>query len=218
MGNFNIMPKLLLVDDHSIVRTGLKLLIEDFIAHCTIDEAKDGDSAFEKIKKNDYDLIIMDVNMPNTDSFGTVDTLFSMKPATKIIMFSMNAEEIYAKKFLKMGVMGYLRKDASGDEIKKAISMVLNGKKYISKELGEKLLNDLQVNNNSANPFDILSPRELEIVQHLIQGDSPAEISQKLKLHTSTVGTYKSRIFEKLQCNNIIELSQLSKIHNLTFG
>ncbi|MEO6837808.1 MAG: response regulator, partial [Ginsengibacter sp.] len=72
------MPKLLLVDDHSIVRTGLKLLIEDFIAHSTIDEAKDGDSAFEKIKKNDYDLIIMDVNMPNTDSFGTVETLFSM--------------------------------------------------------------------------------------------------------------------------------------------
>jgi DNA-binding NarL/FixJ family response regulator len=186
--------------------------------HCIIDEAQDGDSAFEKIKKNDYDLIIMDVNMPNTDSFGTVGTIFSIKPATRIIMFSMNAEEIYARKFLKMGAMGYVRKDAPGNEIKKAISTVLNGKKYISEELSEKLLNDLHVNYNSANPFDILSLRELEIVQYLIKGDSVGKISQKLKLHTSTVGTYKSRIFEKIQCNNIIELSQLSKVHNLTFN
>ncbi|MEO6705768.1 MAG: response regulator transcription factor [Ginsengibacter sp.] len=212
------MPKILLVDDHAIVRSGLKLLIEDFISHSVIEEAQDGDSAFEKIKKNDYDLIIMDVNMPNTDSFGILDTIFTIKPAVKIIMFSMNAEEIYAKKFLKMGAMGYVQKDVPGNEIKKAISTVLNGKKYISEELREKFLNDLQVNNNSANPFDALSLRELEIVRYLIQGDSVGEISQKLKLHTSTVGTYKSRIFEKLQCNNIIELSQLSKIHNLTFN
>lgn len=212
------MPKILLVDDHAIVRSGLKLLIEDFIAHAAIDEACDGNSAFEKIKKNDYDLIIMDVNMPNTDSFGTVETILSIKPATKIIMFSMNAEEIYAKRFLKMGAMGYVRKDAPGDEIKKAITMALNGKKYISEELNEKLLNDLHSNNNSANPFDKLSPRELEIMHRISQGESIAEISQILKLHTSTVGTYKSRIFEKLQCHNIIELSQLAKIHNITIA
>ena len=210
------MRRILLVDDHSIVRSGLKSLIEDFIAHCTVDEAQDGDSSFEKIKKNDYDLIIMDVNMPNTDSFGTVETIFSFKPETKIIMFSMNAEEVYAKRFLKIGAMGYVKKDAPANEIKKAISMVLNGKKYMSEELSEKLLNDLQKNNNSANPFDKLSSRELEIVRHLTQGDSVAEISQKLKLHTSTVGTYKFRVFEKLQCRNIIELSQLAKVHKVT--
>ena len=210
------MRRILLVDDHSIVRSGLKSLIEDYIAHCTVDEAQDGDSAFEKIEKNDYDLIIMDVNMPNTDSFDTVETIFSFKPETKIIMFSMNAEEVYAKRFLKIGAMGYVKKDAPANEIKKAISMVLNGKKYMSEELSEKLLNDLQKNNNSANPFDKLSSRELEIVQHLTQGDSVTEISQKLKLHTSTVGTYKFRVFEKLQCRNIIELSQLAKVHKVT--
>jgi len=211
------MPYLLLVDDHSIVRTGLKLVIKDFLAHSRFDEAHDGDSAFEKIKQNNYDLVVMDVNMPNTDSFGILSTIFSVKPATKILMFSMNAEEIYAKRYLKMGAMGYLRKDAPANEIKKAITTVLNNKKYISSELNQKLLNDLQANDQAENPFDKLSPREFEIVQHLTHGDSVSEISQKLKLHTSTVGTHKARIFNKLQCHNLIDLNELAKVHKVIF-
>ena len=113
------MPQILLVDDHSIVRTGLKLLIEDFLPHAKIDEADNGDSAFKQIKHKDYELVVMDVNMPQTDSYGTVQNILVFKPATRIIMFSMNAEEVYAKRYLKMGARGYLRKDASNDEIKK---------------------------------------------------------------------------------------------------
>ncbi len=115
------MADILLVDDHSIVRTGLKLLIQDFLPHSNIDEAHNGDSALKKIKQNDYDLVVMDVNMPETDSFGTLQTILTLKPSTKIIMFSMNAEEVYAKRYLKMGAMGYLRKDAPNNEIEKAI-------------------------------------------------------------------------------------------------
>jgi len=209
------MPEFLLVDDHSIVRTGLKLLVQEFFAHSKIDEAYDGDSAFEKIKNNDYDLVVMDVNMPNTDSFGTLQTILAFKPSIKVIMFSMNDEDTYAKRYLKMGAMGYLRKDASGDEIIKAVSMVLNNKRYVSQELNEKLLTDLQSNHQSENPFDKLSPREFEIVQHLAYGNSVAEISQKLNLHTSTIGTHKARIFEKLACKNIIELNNLAKVHKV---
>jgi len=209
------MPQILLVDDHSIVRTGLRLVIEDFLAHTKIDEADNGDTAFNKIKRQDFDLVVMDVNMPQTDSYGTVQAILSFKPSTKIIMFSMNAEEVYAKRYLKMGAMGYLRKDASNDEIKRAITTVLNNKRYVSAELNEKLLTDLQSKNKSENPFDKLSPREFEIVQHLCMGNSVAEISQKLNLHTSTIGTHKARIFEKLNCNNIIELTNLAKAHNV---
>jgi len=211
------MPHLLLVDDHFIIRRGLTQLIQNFLAHTEIDEAYDGDSAFEKIKQNEYDLVLMDINMPHTDSFGLLSNILSFKPATKIIMFSMNAEEVYAKRYLKMGAMGYLRKDASESEIKKAIDMVLNNKRYISSELSENFLNDLQSKNTSVNPFDKLSPREFEIVQHLTHGDSVAEISQKLKLHTSTIGTHKARIFEKLQCHNIIELNKPANVHNVIF-
>ena len=208
------MAKLLLADDHFIIRTGLKLIIENFMPHSKIDEADDGDSSFEKIKKNNYDLLILDVNMPNTDSFVLVSNILALKPEMKILMFSMNDEEVYARRYLKMGVMGYIKKDEHVDEIKKAITTVLNNKKYISPGLSQILIEDLH-SNNPENPFDSLSPREFEIVQHLIRGESVAEICQKLTLHSSTVGTHKARIFEKLKCSNIIDLNSLAKVHNI---
>ena len=209
------MTNLLLVDDHSVIRRGMKIIIENFLPHCTIDEADDGDSAFKKIKANNYDLLILDVNMPNTDSFGLVSNILAFKPAAKILMFSMNNEEVYAKRYLKMGVMGYIKKDASEGEIKKAITAVLDNKKYISPTLSQIMIEELHSNNNAENPFDNLSPREFEIVQHLIRGESLAEICNKLTLHSSTVGTHKARIFEKLKCNNIIDINALAKIHNI---
>ena len=208
------MPKLLLADDHFIIRTGLKFIIENFIPNSKIDEAEDGDSSFEKIKKNNYDLLILDVNMPNTDSFRLVSDILALKPGAKILMFSMNDEEVYARKYLKMGVMGYIKKDEHVEEIKKAITTILNNKKYISPGLSQILIEDLH-GNNPENPFDILSRREFEIVQRLVRGESVAEICQKLTLHSSTVGTHKARIFEKLKCSNIIDLNLLAKVHNI---
>jgi two-component system invasion response regulator UvrY len=208
------MATLLIADDHFIIRTGLRLIIENFIPQSKIEEADDGASCFEKIKKNNYDLLILDVNMPNTDSFGLVSNILALKPEMKILMFSMNDEEVYGKRFLKMGVMGYIKKDEHADEIKKAITTVLNNKKYISPGLSQILIEELH-NNNPENPFDSLSPREFEIVQHLIRGESVTEICQKLTLHSSTVGTHKARIFEKLKCSNIIDLNALAKVHNI---
>jgi DNA-binding NarL/FixJ family response regulator len=191
------------------------MIIDNFLPHCNIHEAEDGNSAFEKIKQNDYDLQMLDVNMPNTDSFGLISNILALKPGSKILMFSMNSEEIYAKRYLKMGAMGYLRKDASNDEIKKAITTVLNNKRYMSAELSERLLNDMRGNDNSENPFNNLSPREFEIVQHLIRGESLADLCSKLTLHSSTISNHKARIFEKLKCKNIIDLNTLAKIHNV---
>ncbi|HEV8079848.1 MAG TPA: response regulator transcription factor [Chitinophagaceae bacterium] len=209
------MPNLLIIDDHTIIRTGLKMIIQNFLPHSKIDEAEDGDSAFEKIKQNDYDLLILDVNMPNSDSFGLVSNILALKSNSKILMLSMNSEEIYAKRYLKMGAMGYVQKDAPHDEIKKAITTALNNKRYLSAELSESLLNDLQGNGNSVNPFDDLSPRQFEIVQHLVHGESSADICSKLTLHSSTLGTHKARILGKLKCKNILDLNTLARLHNV---
>lgn len=206
--------KFLLVDDHSIIRAGLKILISDYLAHSTIDDAFDGDSAFEKIKNNDFDLVILDVNMPNTDSLGLVSNILAVRPDIKILMFSMNAEDNYAKRYLKMGAMGYVRKDESEFEIKKAITTVLNNKRYISEALSRKLEEEA-LGNKPANPFESLSPREFEIIQHIVRGESVGQISEKLRLHTSTVGTHKARIFEKLNCKNIIDINSLAKTFNV---
>lgn len=212
------MPEILIVDDHAIIRTGLKLLIQEYFAHFKIDEASEGNAAFEKIKKNDYDLVVMDINMPNTDSLGILQTILSIKPSTKIIIFSMNSEEVYAKRYLKAGAKGYLKKDALNDEIVKAVTLVLNDKIYVSRELNEKFLLALQSKSSAKNPFDKLSAREFEIAQHLAQGCSLSEISRKLNLHTSTIGTHKTRIFEKLGCHNIVELNNMAKLYEIVFS
>jgi two-component system invasion response regulator UvrY len=209
------MPEILLVDDHLVVITGLKTVINNFLAHCKTDSASDGDGAFQKIKHNNYDLIIMDVSLPHTDSFKMVSDILAIKPGSKILMFSMTSKEIFAKKYLKMGAIGYLNKDASLNEIKTAIDDALKNKGYISHALKEKLAKNGVKDDDCENEFDKLSPREFEIVRHLAHGQSVSEISGKLNLHTSTVGTHKARIFEKLHCHNIIELAMMAKVHNI---
>jgi two-component system invasion response regulator UvrY len=208
------MIKILLADDHTIVRTGLKIFLEKLITDSVIDEASDGESTLKKLEENDYELIILDVNMPETDSFQLLTNILAIKPTSKILMFTMNAEEVYAKKFLKIGALGYLNKGSSETEIRNAIEHVLNNRKYISPTLKEQLTEEA-LHGKPSNPFDNLSPREFEIVQHLIRGESVAEISSKLNLHSSTIGTHKTRIFNKLHCSNIIDINLLAKIHKV---
>ena len=209
------MTRILLADDHAIVREGLKTFIQNIIPHSVIEESQDGASAFEKIKRHNYALIILDINMPATDSFGLVSNILAVKPKSKILIFSMNSEEIFAKKLLNLGALGYLSKDASSDEFRLAIENVMGNKRYVSPSLMRALTESaLGKNANNQNPFDLLSPRELEIVRHLIKGESVSQIGKYLNLHTSTIGTYKARIFEKLACKNIIEINELAMMNN----
>src|SRR6185312_13942358 len=129
------MHNILLIDDHFVIITGLKTVINNFLGHCKTDVAHDGNSAFEKIKHKNYDLIIMDVSLPNTDSLQLLNNILAEKPDTKVLMFSMNPEELYAKRYLRHGAMGYLSKDASLNEIKHAIECALRNNKYISPAL-----------------------------------------------------------------------------------
>jgi two-component system invasion response regulator UvrY len=206
------MKKILLVDDHTIIRSGLKMLLGCDLNGYTFDEAANGDAALECVGAFDYDIIIMDINMPGTDSFATVEKILHSKPESRILMFSMNAESIYAKRFLKLGVKGYVRKDEPADEIKQAVMTVLNNRRYISKIFSESLAEEISSNKKS-NPFDNLSPRQFEIAQRLIQGKKISDICQELQLHSSTVSTQKNRIYEKLNVDNLVDLYAISKMH-----
>ena len=211
------MTRILLADDHAIVREGLKTFIQNIIPHSVIEEAQDGASAFEKVKRHNYALIILDINMPATDSFGLVSNILAVKPKSKILIFSMKSEEIFAKKLLNLGALGYLSKDAPQDELRLAIENIMGNKRYVSPSLTRALAESaLGKNANNRDPFDLLSPRELEIVRHLIKGESITKIGTCLNLHTSTIGTYKARIFEKLQCKNIVEINELATMNNFT--
>jgi DNA-binding NarL/FixJ family response regulator len=145
------MIKILHTDDDPIMRIWLKVIIKNFFPNCLIDEAEDGDSAFKKIKENEYQLIISDINMPQTDTFAFISSILALKPESKILMYSSNEEEEYAKQFLQLGAMGYLKKDAPQPEIKKAIDNCLNNKNYLSSSFIQGLNNGFNKNSDTVN-------------------------------------------------------------------
>lgn len=208
------MKKFLLVDDHNIVRSGIRGLLLQIFKPCEVYEAFDGDSATEKLKERKYDLVMMDIQMPNTDTLALVEYISIEYPDARVLIFSMSSENIYAKRFLKAGAKGFLRKDASLDEIKKAINIVLNNRKYMS-DSQVSLMVDENLSGKPANVFEKLSPREFEIASLLLAGQTLSGISQSLNLQTSTVGTHKARLFEKLGVTNLLELKELANSYNL---
>ena len=209
------MTTVLLADDHSIIREGFRTYIKKIIPHSIIEEAFDGDSAFEKIKQNNYSIIILDINMPDTDSFSLVRNIMAVKPGSRILIFSMNPEELYAKQLFHLGVLGYLNKAAFTDEIKLAIENVISNKIYLSPSFSQLLTeNTAGKSIDSENPFDLLSGKELEITKHLLNGESVSEIGSFLYLDMLAVSNQKERILDKLHCKNIAEMNELALRHN----
>ncbi|KAA9038753.1 response regulator transcription factor [Ginsengibacter hankyongi] len=209
------MIKILIADDHAMVREGLKIYMQNVVAHASIEEACDGNSAFEKIKQNDYALIVLDITMPATDVFCLVSDILKIKPYSRILIFTITSEEVYAKKLLTLGAMGYLNKEADSAEIKKAITNVINGNKYLSLSLTDSLVDSAIHNKPTDNPFDLLTPRELQVARYLMNGSGISEIGTALQLHSSTIGTHKAKILQKLRCTNIVEIHQLGILYNI---
>lgn len=207
------MKNVLIVDDHAVVRTGLKLLLHDFYQGLKIYEASNGDEVMREFKLHKIDLLVMDIHMANTDSIGLVELISIKYPKTYTLIFSMLPEKIYGKRMLKAGARGYLPKESTLDEIKKAFDLVLQQKTYLSQNFIEILAGQVST-DNTLNPFEILSHREFEIVNLLLSGLSINAIAQTLNLKPSTVGTYKIRVFEKLKIKSVFELKDLAMLFN----
>lgn len=211
------MYNIIVIDDHPIVCQGLRMLLRDSEIVATLEYAENGDDAIKMIRNKRYDLVIMDINIPNTDSLGLVPLMLVAQADLKILVFSVNSEKIFAKRFLRLGAMGYLNKESSDEEVVKAISQVLlREKSYVSEGLVQQIVYD-QFHHNPENPFEALSEREFEVGMYLLKGISILELSNVLKLHPSTVGTHKTRLFEKLGVSNVLELNKLAASYNITF-
>lgn len=208
------MKKFLIIDDHVIVRSGIKFLLSEVYQLSEIHEASDGESATAKLKEHNFDLIMLDIQMPKTDTFGLMEYIHIKYPLAKVLVFSVSAENTYARRFMKAGAYGFVSKESPLEEIIKAINLVLNDRKYISENLAYKIAED-SFAGKSDNPFNKLSPREFEIVSLLLSGQTVSDISQSLNIQTSTVGTHKARLFEKLSITNILELKELATAYNL---
>ena len=203
----------MLIDDHEIVRSGIKTLLSDIYKESLIDEANNGASALENISSNSYDLAMLDIKMPNTDTLALMETIRTQFPDLKVLVFSMSPENLYAQRYLKAGARGFLSKDSSMDEIHRAIEQILSGKKYISDNLVEVLASTVGKSPDE-NKFNLLSPREFEIATLLLAGQTISQISKDLQLGVSTVGTHKARIFEKLNVTNLLELKEMADHYN----
>jgi len=202
------MKKFLIADDHHIVRTGLGFLIRTEFMPVEIDECRDGRSAWEKMQASAYDLVILDIGMPYMDPLGLMKKALDHRPDQKILILTMSSEEVYARKYLRLGAKGFVNKEAPPSEIRQAIVSILNNRRYLSPKVKETLMLEM-LDPEAKNRFDVLSARELEIMNHLADGKFVSEIARMLSLHISTVSTHKATIMKKLGVANVIELNRL---------
>ena len=199
------MTKLLLADDHSLFREGLKQILSKYEKFKIIDEASDSNEAIHKITVNDYDLIILDISMPGPGIFETINHIKAVRPELKILILSMHPEEQYAVRLMKLGAYGYVNKDSAAEELVKAINIILTNNKYFSDKVIQAITTSM-FNTNDINPETILSNREFEVMCLIGKGKSLKEIGEQLFISEKTVSTYRARILEKLRLKNNSEL------------
>jgi|JI7StandDraft_1071085.scaffolds.fasta_scaffold11671_3 two-component system invasion response regulator UvrY len=199
----------LLVDDHEIVFNGLKLILQTSNIDASLSYCINGDQCIKLLRKQSFDLVILDINLPDTNILGLLDLVVREFKGQKVLIFSTNSEDMYAKRFLKAGALGFVSKTATSSEIVDAMTHIIDGKTFISAHLKEQLANDF-IFGPKYNLFDSLSDREIEVTKYLIQGLSNKEICNITNLHSATIGTVKSRIFTKLNVKNIIALKELT--------
>ncbi len=202
------MDNVLIADDHEIIRYTLKIILKKILPDVNVDEANDISKASSLIDKNDYQLIIFDLNFTGENNSFIFEFLKKKPKDTCVLIFSASSEKNYAIRCLKAGANGFLSKEASQREVEKALVEIIKYKRYYSKLVQEILIYESLNQRETKIDNSTLSPKEFEVAKLLVDGKTNKEISDTLFLHPSTVSTYKSRIFSKLNVSNILELSE----------
>ncbi len=207
--------RILIADDHTIVREGIKMLLTESYPLAQIIDVSDAVDLMKLVYKEKWDVIICDISMPPGDSgLDAVKQIKEYAPKLPVIILSMHAPEQYAVRAIKAGAMGYLTKGAATLELVKAVNTVLNGKKYLSPDVAD-VLADAFEHINSSQTVESLSDREFEVFKLLASGKSISDIAKQLILSTNTVSTFRARIFEKMGFHNNLELIRYAVDNNL---
>lgn len=203
------MIKIILADDHQLVRTGIRRLLDDVDGFTVVAEADNGNDAITQVKEYQPDIAILDINMPHLNGIKTTEILRRDYPDLKIIIISMHSDELFPERLIKVGANAYLTKDTGIQEITHAIHEVMASREYICTEVAQKMAL-VKAGGNGSSPFRELSKRELEVLGLLIKGLKVADISDQLCLSPKTVSTYRYRLLGKLSVQNDIELTKLA--------
>ena len=203
------MIKVLLTDDHALVRTGIKRLLEDSQQVQIIGEADSGEACLQMVSELSPDVILMDVNMPGMGGVEASRRILQRDPKQKIIILTIHTEQTFPKRLLEIGAKGYLTKECDINEMLHAIRQVYNGGAYIEPRIAQQLALSL-LPGNEENPVDKLSRREFQVMLMISHGLSNSQISEKLCLSPKTVSTYRSRLLEKLGAHSEVDLIKIA--------
>lgn len=199
------MKKIIIADDHGFIRLGLIQILKDEYPGIEITETADGESLVKEVQKHDFDLVISDLDMPGRNGLEALEQIKLIKPALPVLILSIYADEIYAVRVLKAGAAGYLNKNSAPYELITAIQRIQLGRKYITPEVAEKLLNQF---DDGKKPHEMLSNREFEIFHMLASGKTSSQIAESLSLALTTVSTHRNHILSKLGLSNNSELTR----------
>ena len=201
------MIKVVVVDDHAVVREGLKRIISENPGMSVTGEAGDGHEALKVIKSGPCDVVLLDISMPNKNGLDVLKQLHAESPRLPVLVLSIHAEDQYAVRVLRAGAAGYLTKESAPARLVQAIRKVVRGGRYVTTTLAEKLVFDLEANATKA-PHEILSDREYQVLCMIASGKTVSEIADELSLSAKTVSTYRVRLLEKINLKNNAELTR----------
>jgi two-component system invasion response regulator UvrY len=206
--------KILIADDHTIFREGLKHILAEYPDLVVADEASNGQDVIDKIWKNNYDMVLLDITMPGMTGLEVLKQLKNDRPKLPVLILSMHPEEQYAVRVLRAGASGYLTKESAPDELITAIRKISQGRKYITSSLAERLA--VEVEADTKKPLhEILSDREYQVLRMIAEGKTVKNIANDLSLSIKTVSTYRTRIMEKMKMKTNAELMHYSMKHRL---
>ena len=199
------MIRILIADDHAILRRGLKEILMRELNGVICGEAENGHQALDQIQSRDWDLLILDITMPGRGGLDVLKNLKAVRPRLPVLVLSMHPEDQYGKRVLKAGASGYMNKESAPEELMKAVRQLLGGGRYVSPALAETLASDLS-QDTGRPPHESLSDREFEVLRKIASGKTVSQIAEELHLSVTTVSTYRARILEKMSLSSTAEL------------
>lgn len=208
------LVKILVIDDHEVVRRGVKQILEEVFPHVEVGEADTGQKGIAAVRQEPWDLAIVDISLPDQSGLELLCELHSTAPQLPLMVLSLHPEEQYAVRAFRAGARAYLTKQTAPEELARAVKQVLTGRMYVTASLGERMAGGL--NKNPTGPVHhTLSEREFEVLVLLAQGQSVKHIAQSLALSIKTVSTYRARLLDKLQLSTTAELIRYALDHHL---
>jgi len=210
------MIRVLVADDHTIVRKGLKQVLEDTPNIIVKGEASNGQEVLEEISKNDYDVLLLDITMPFKSGLDILGQVKITKPQLNILVLSMHPEEHYALRVLREGASGYLTKNSATEELIEAIEKVSRGENYISSIQAEKIAAEIKSVGDKPPHLD-LSPREYQVMLMIASGKTASQIANEMMLSVKTISTYKSRILNKMNLKTNSDVTRYALQYQLVY-